>query len=315
MHQPSGNLDHLLDTNEWEAKEILFAYDRMSRTLWPHEDLARVNLVVSGTLLEALSNRTFQKRVYGIVDCGSLLWSLQNVKIFEIIGTGYYHPLLALVPEADWDEQINRWLASARHLLWRGQFNGFWPPDMAFDMRLIPHLKRAGYRYVFVDSEYVRPIDEMSWQETRYRPHIAEYGGEEIIVIVRDRDLSAAQLAGMDYDWFYKELVERTKGCDFPPLVTTATPGDNGGWFRNVDEEANFWGHFYHPALDAIRSGLSLMRPTFINDYLDRFGAQGRNHRRTRCLEHRTASWFRFLPMAGKSGSARYDGSAARCQP
>ena len=55
MHQPSGNLDHLLDTNEWEAKEILFAYDRMSRTLWPYEDLARVNLAVSGTLLETLS--------------------------------------------------------------------------------------------------------------------------------------------------------------------------------------------------------------------------------------------------------------------
>ena len=34
MHQPPSNLDELLDTNEWEAKEILFAYDRMPRTLW-----------------------------------------------------------------------------------------------------------------------------------------------------------------------------------------------------------------------------------------------------------------------------------------
>lgn len=31
MHQPSGNLQHLLDANEWEAKEILFAYDRVPR--------------------------------------------------------------------------------------------------------------------------------------------------------------------------------------------------------------------------------------------------------------------------------------------
>jgi len=33
MHQPPNNLEHLLDTNEWEAKEILFAYDRMPRVL------------------------------------------------------------------------------------------------------------------------------------------------------------------------------------------------------------------------------------------------------------------------------------------
>jgi hypothetical protein len=276
LHQPSGNLEYLLATDEWEAKQILFAYDRIPRVLWQHEDLARVNLIISGTLLETLSKPDFQRRVYGIVDCGALLWSLQNTRLFEVLGTGYYHPLLPLIPEADWDEQISRWLAIARHLFWRPQFQGFWPPDMAFDMRLIPHLKRAGYRYVLVDSEYVRPIDAMSWQEIRYRPHIAEYGGEQIIVVVRDREISAAQLAGMDYDWFHKELIDRTKDCNFPPLVTTATAGENGGWFRNVDEEANFWTYFYREALNKIRTGLSPMRPTFISDYLDRFGAHGR---------------------------------------
>jgi alpha-amylase/alpha-mannosidase (GH57 family) len=278
MHQPPGNLDYLLDTNEWEAKEILFAYDRMPRTLWSYEDLARVNVTLSGTLLESLSSPEFQRRVYGMVDCGTLLWFLQNQKIFEIIGTGYYHPVLALTPEADWDEHIGRWRAIAGHIFWRSQFAGFWPPEMAFDMRLIPHLKRAGYRYVLVDSEYVRPIDDMSWQELRYRPHVAEYDGAEIIIVVRDRELSAAQLSGMDYGWFYHELHERTKWCDFPPLVTTATDGDNGGWFRNVNPKANFWNYFYQQALDEIRAGHSTLRPTLINDYLDRFGAKGRVH-------------------------------------
>lgn len=50
MHQPSGNLEHLLDAHEWEAKEILFAYDRMPRSLWGYEDVARVN-VASGESL------------------------------------------------------------------------------------------------------------------------------------------------------------------------------------------------------------------------------------------------------------------------
>ncbi|VUX47396.1 Glycoside hydrolase family 57 [Candidatus Defluviicoccus seviourii] len=276
MHQPPSNLDDLLATNAWEAKEILFAYDRMPRMLWGYEDVARVHLSLSGTLLETLSHPDFQKRVYGIVDCGTMLWFLQNQRIFDILGTGYYHPVFALTPEADWDEQIGRWQAIGRHIFWRSHFAGFWPPEMAFDERMIPHLKKAGYRYVFVDSEYVRPIESMSWQELRYRPHICEYGGAEIVVVVRDRELSAAQLSGMDYGWFYHELHERTKFCDFPPLVTTATDGDNGGWFRNVNPKSNFWSYFYTAALDDIRAGHSSLRPIFITEYLDRFGAHGR---------------------------------------
>jgi 4-alpha-glucanotransferase len=276
LHQPPSNLDDLLEANEWEVKEILFAYDRMPRVLWPYEDLARVHLSMSGTLLETLSSPDFQRRVYGTVDCGSLLWSLQNQKIFEILGTGYYHPVLPLIPEQDWDDQLGRWQALAGHVFWRGHFPGFWPPEMGFCMEMIPHLKKAGYRYVLVDSEYVDPIDKMSWQETRYRPHIAEYEGQEIVIVVRDRDLSNAQLSGMEYGWFYNELKERTKWCDFPPLVTTATDGDNGGWFRNVNPQANFWNYFYIEAMEAIRSGQSWLRPTFITDYLDRFGAVGR---------------------------------------
>ena len=102
-----------------------------------------------------LSHPEFQRKVYGAVDCGSVLWALQKQRIFEILGTGYYHPVLALIPEADWDEQIARWQAIARHVFWRSHFPGFWPPEIGFDMSLIPHLKKAGYRYVMVNSEYV----------------------------------------------------------------------------------------------------------------------------------------------------------------
>ncbi len=275
LHQPPSNLDVLLGRDGREAAEILFAYDRMPRALWAYEDLARVHLSMSGTLLETLSHPDFQRKVYGIVDCGTLLWALQNTRIFEIVGTGYYHPVLPLIPEADWDEQIARWRAVARHVFWRERFPGFWPPELGFDERLIPHLKEAGYRYVIVDSEYVDPVGEMSWQELRYRPHICAYEGDEIVVVVRDRDLSNAQRAGMEHGWFLNELVERTKGCDFPPLITTATDGD-GGWFRNANSVANFWNYFYQKTLEDIRAGISTMRPTFIDEYLDRFGAHGR---------------------------------------
>jgi alpha-amylase/alpha-mannosidase (GH57 family) len=275
LHQPAGNLDHLLAHETWEAKEILFAMDRIPRSLWGHEDLGRVHLSLSGTLLENLSDPAFQEKVYGVVDCGALLWHLQNQQLIEILGTGYYHPVLPLIPEADRAEHLRRWQGIARHLFWRSRFNGFWPPEMGFSMELIPLLRAFGYRYVLVDSAHVEPVDEMTWPELRYRPHVARYQDDEIIVIVRDRELSDAQESGMELDWFLNEVEERTRWCDFAPLITTATDGENGGWFRNVTEGANFWSAFYLPLLERVRAGEADLKPTFITDYLDTHGAHG----------------------------------------
>jgi alpha-amylase/alpha-mannosidase (GH57 family) len=275
LHQPAWNMEDLLANHEWEAKQILFALDRIPRSLWPYSDVGRVHLAMSGTLLESLSSPEFQKRVYGIVDCGSLLWYLQNQTIIDILGTGYYHPVLPLIPAADREEHVQRWLGIGRHLFARPRFNGFWPPEMAFSMELIPLLQKAGYRYVLVDSEYVEPVTPMRWEEIRYRPHIARYEGAQITVVVRDRELSDAQESGMEYQWFAAEVQERTKWCDFEPLVTTCTDGDNGGWFRNSAELANFWNAFYGTLCERARRADATLRPTFIHDYLDRHGAHG----------------------------------------
>ena len=276
LHQPAGNLDELLDHNEWEASEILWALDRIPRSLWVYEDLGRVHLSLSGTLLETLADPRFQARVYGIVDCGSLLWHLQNARTIDVLGTAYYHPVLPLIPPADRDEQLARWLGLGRHLFWRDRFRGFWPPELGFSMDLVPTLARQGYEWVIVDSEHVRPLTPMSWEELRYRPHRAQFGETELIVVVRDRDLSNAQESGMDAGWFIEEVGARTRHCDFPPLVTTATDGDNGGWFRNATDGSNFWSSFYADLIDRVRAGRSGgIRPAFINDYLDRHGAHG----------------------------------------
>lgn len=277
MHQPSGNLLELLDYQPWETYEILQALDRVPRSLWGYEDVARVHLSMSGTLLETLQDPVFQQRLYGVVDCGSLLWHYQNLELFRILGTGHYHPVLPLISPADRIEHLRRWRGIASHLFWREDFQGFWPPEMGFSMDLIPLLSELGYRYVVVDSDHVSPVTPMSWAELRYRPHIARYHDSQIIVIVRDRELSNAQESGMDYSWFIQELNERTKWCDFSPLVVTATDGDNGGWFRNPGYAANFWG-FYRSLLEQARISSSSVRPIFIDDYLDRFGTSGEVH-------------------------------------
>jgi 4-alpha-glucanotransferase len=276
LHQPAGNLEDLLQYHEWDAKEILWAIDRIPRSLWPYEDIGRVHLSLSGTLLETLSSPGFQHNVYGIVDCGSLLWYLQNQCIIQILGTAYYHPVLPLIPQLDWQAHIERWLGTGSHLFGRRTFPGFWPPEMGFCMELIPILGRCGYQYVLVDSEHVRPVTPMRWDELRYRPHIARFGDTEIVVIVRDRELSDAQLGGMEPQWFIDEVVQRTRYCDYAPIVTTCTDGDNGGWFRNTSHAGNFWGGFYQPLLDRVRTNQGAgIYPVFIDDYLRRYGVYG----------------------------------------
>ncbi|GLW35784.1 hypothetical protein [Actinoplanes regularis] len=274
LHQPPSNLDDLLTDSLWEATEILYALDRIPRALWRHEQHARVHLSLSGTLLETLSAPAFQQRAYGIVDCGALLWHLQNTRTIRILGTAYYHPVLPLIPPGDWAEQLARWRGIAGHLFARTDFGGFWPPEMGFRMEMIPLLRQWGYRYVLVDSEHVEPVSPMRWERLRYRPHVARHDGQEIVVVVRDRELSDAQESGMDADWFLREVGERTRWCDFPPLVTTCTDGDNGGWFRNTSPNANFWSVFHDDLLQRVTAGGGV-RPTFIDDYLDRYGADG----------------------------------------
>jgi alpha-amylase/alpha-mannosidase (GH57 family) len=275
LHQPAGNLEHLLAERNWEAKEILYAMDRIPRTLWQYAGLGKVHVSLSGTLLETLSNPGFQNKVYGIVDTGALLWHYQNLRIIRVLGTGYYHPVLALIPPADREEHLRRWLGIARHLLWRAHFDGFWPPEMGFTMELIPLLKALGYRYVMVDSDHVEPVNEMSWQELRYRPHRARHQGAEMVVVVRDRSLSDAQESGMEFSWFLNEVQERTKHCDFEPLILTATDGDNGGWFRNTDKRGGFWGEFWPAYMQHAGSDQAQVRPCFIDEYLDQHGAWG----------------------------------------
>ena len=269
LHQPAGNLARLLDADPWAAAEILYALDRIPRSLWADEEIARLHLSMSGTLLETLADPSFQHRAYGTVDCGSLLWYLQNTQIIDILGSAYYHAVLPLIPPEDRPEQLRRWRGIGAHLFHRTNFTGFWPPEMAFTHQLIPLLHTLGYRYVLVDSAHVEPITPMSWEQLRYRPHLARHDGAEIVVVVRDRELSDAQESGMDADWFLAEVRARTQYCDFTPLVTTCTDGDNGGWYRNSTPGSNFWTAFHADLLGRVRRNeASGVRPVFIRDHL-----------------------------------------------
>jgi len=266
-----GNLIALHNSGQsWEAKQILWCYDRPTRMLEGYQDVARLHMSFSGTLLKQLEDFGVRQTFGDVVDIPDFLNRYKRAGI-EFVGSGLFHPVYPLCPEADWDAQTEWWQGLGRSLLGQQSFPGFWPPEMGFCMEMIPMLQRHGYKYVLVDSIFIKPKHEMRWEELRYRPYLARYGGAEIVVVPRDRELSNAQLSGADPGWFQHEVLERTKWCDFPALVTTWTDGENGGWFRTAKVESGFWGFFYRPLLERARAGTLGFSPIHISDYLRRF--------------------------------------------
>jgi alpha-amylase/alpha-mannosidase (GH57 family) len=271
MHQPLGNLLVLHNSEQrWEAKQILWSYDRPTRMLQGYEDVARLHMSFSGTLLKQLEDPGIRETFGDVVDIDDFLRRYRASNI-QIVGSGLYHAVYPLIPASDWDAQTEWWIGLGRHLLGRDRFEGFWPPEMGFCMEMIPMLAKHGYRYVIVDCWYIKPKREMRWEELRYRPYRARYGGAEIIVVPRDRELSNAQLSGLDPGWFQYEVQQRTRNCNFPALVTTWTDGENGGWFRTTKVDSGFWGYFYRPILDRYRAGTLGFSPTHISEFLEKY--------------------------------------------
>ena len=271
MHQPLGNLLALHNSNErWEARQILWCYDRPTRMLEGYEDVARLHMGFSGTLLKQLEDDGVRQTFHDVVDVEDFLARYRRSNI-EFVGSGLFHPVYPLIPDTDWEAQTAWWIGLGRHLLGRERFEGFWPPEMGFCMEMIPTLARLGYKYAVVDCCYIKPKRPMRWEEIRYRPWRARYDGAEIVVVPRDRELSNAQLSGLDPGWFQHEVYHRTKSCDFPALVTTWTDGENGGWFRGTAVQGGFWGYFYRPLLDRYRAGTLGFAPIHISEFIRRF--------------------------------------------
>lgn len=302
MHQPPGNLQLLIESNEWEARQILLCYERPLRyaARFPEGHFC---VGFSGILLEQFQDPEIVRRYAGIVDIPGMLARYRETPNIELIGMGYYHPIFPLIPMEDWDEQIARGKKKVFELFGR-EPKIFWPPEMAFSMEMVPALARNGYQYVVIDSVHVKPRQPLSPEETIYRLHRAEYGGSAITVIPRDRDLSNAQESGLNPEWFDGEIRRKTAQAAKPCLVTTWTDGENGGWFRQTDEGSGFWGYFFAPYMEVARAEGMTIRLTSAAEF-------ARENPPTTLADVRTGAWnvgstsgYDFSQWAG-SGSQK----------
>ena len=304
MHQPPGNLKLLIESNEWEARQIMLCYERPLKYARQYQDVARFCVGFSGTLLEQLQDPEIIARYAGIVDIPKMLETYCHTPNIEIVGMGYYHPIFPLIPREDWDDQIALGRQKVREIFGR-EPKIFWPPEMAFTMEMIPALVRHGYEYVVIDSVHVKPKGQLSREETVYRTHIAEHEGARITVIPRDRDLSNAQESGLNPDWFEGEVRQKTSAAKQTCLVTTWTDGENGGWFRQVDEGAGFWGYFFAPFMERVRSGQTPIRPTTIAEFVAQHPPASTADVQTGAWNVGSTSGYDFSQWAGSSSQRK----------
>ena len=132
MHQPPGNLKLLIESNEWEAKQIMLSYARPLKYAAKFPDAA-FQVGFSGILLEQMMDPEMVEKYKPIVDIPAMLKGYGSAKNIELLGMGYYHPIFPLIPTDDWPAQLRRGRDKIREAFGRDP-KGFWPSEMACQM-------------------------------------------------------------------------------------------------------------------------------------------------------------------------------------
>ncbi|NCA69367.1 MAG: glycoside hydrolase family 57 [Sphingobacteriia bacterium] len=310
LHQPPGNLRLLMEVNPWEAEQVIRCYERIPRYALRYRDVACLHVSFSGVLLEQLLDPVVVDRFRHIVDIPAMLAAYRAAENIELIATGHYYPIFPLIARADWSEQIARGRAILTRALGRVP-SGFWPPELAFTMTMIPALVQAGYDYVIVDAVHVRPSDGIN---DGFRPYLACHEGVCITIVPRDRALSDAQESGFDPDWLSAELTARVSRSARPHerrLATTWCDGENGGWFRQTHEASGFFGHFFAPYVERIAAGTLPIELVRLSDYLGQVRASAHARVQSGAWNVGSASG---VDLSRWAGSAAQQGAVAELQ-
>ncbi len=137
-HQPVGNFDHVFE----EAYQK--AYSPFVQTLIRHPRI-RMGLHFSGCLLEWIETHhpEFFERLNELVARGQV----------ELMGGGFYEPVLAAIPDPDKAAQISR-LSDYLEKHFGARPPGAWLTERVWRPDLVRPLAEAGVGYVILDDTH-----------------------------------------------------------------------------------------------------------------------------------------------------------------
>jgi len=137
-HQPVGNFDHVIE----EAYQKAYAPFLQVLALHP---LIRLGLHYSGILLEWLEKQhpEFFEQLQELVGRGQV----------ELVGGGYYEPILPAIPDRDKQTQLCK-LADYLHQHFGVRPRGAWVAERVWEPSLARPLAEAGTEYVVLDDTH-----------------------------------------------------------------------------------------------------------------------------------------------------------------
>ncbi len=137
-HQPEGNFGHIFreafDKSYRPFLDILEKFEKV-----------RVSLHFSGPLLEWLEKNepSFLERIRRLLEA----------KRVEILGSGFFEPILAIIPKEDAVEQIILY-SKKLEKIFNTQVKGIWLTERIWEPHLPEILNQAGVFYTITDDEH-----------------------------------------------------------------------------------------------------------------------------------------------------------------
>jgi alpha-amylase len=137
-HQPVGNFDHVIEDGYQKS------YAPFVQALVRHPRI-RLSLHFSGILLEWLEKKhpEYFQQLRGLVDRGQI----------ELVGGGYYEPILPIIPDTDKIAQVRK-LADYLHQHFGSDVRGAWVAERVWEPTLPRPLAEAGVEYTVLDDTH-----------------------------------------------------------------------------------------------------------------------------------------------------------------
>lgn len=255
-HQPVGNFDHVLED------AYARAYEPFLKVLYGHPEL-KFSLHTSGYLLDWLSKER--------PDYIELLRSMVSRGQVELMGGGYYEPVLAVIPRQDRLGQI-RLMAERIEELFGVRPRGLWLAERVWDPTLPETLNEAGIEYVVVDDYHFIKAGLKGEDLNGY--YTTEELGCPVKVFPGNRRLRYL-IPYRPVEQFEEFMQERSASSLDGPLLVYADDGEKFGLWPGTDELVYKKG-WLKRFVEKVEENIDRIRPVMFSEYMDQHGPRGR---------------------------------------
>ena len=253
-HQPVGNFDHVIeDAYQKSYAPFVGALHRHPRI--------RLSLHFSGVLLEWLEKRhsEFFQQLRELAQRGQI----------ELLGGGYYEPILPAIPDADKTAQLRK-MADYLRQHFGAEPRGAWIAERVWEPMLPRPLAQAGVEYVVLDDTHFLAAGLEPWQ--LHGSFMTEEDGHPLLLVPSEKALR--------YTIPFQEPAEtlRVLRGGINQHDSLFTMGDDcekfGVWPGTYDHVyKNGWLERFFKALEGSQDWL---QTTTVSDYLSTHPAVGR---------------------------------------